>query len=164
MVDVSLLVLRATTGAIAIATAVLSLDRALAIRPHPEWALGAVICEGVGGLLMVVGLGGPIGPGVVAEVLVVVALVSSAPDGLWDASGRLGHFPALRAMSRLESGWSAVPTAISAAVLAVIGNRAWSLDGVVGFKMPKTAIAVWFAYLAVSALLVVFVRVLQASK
>ncbi len=164
MVDLGLLILRATTGAIGIATAVLSLERALAISPHREWALGAVICEGVGGVLMFVGLGGPIGPGILAEVLVVVAVVSSAPDRLWDVSGRLGYFPALRAMSQLGSSWIAIPTAISAAALTVIGSRAWSLDGALGFKMPNGGKVVWFAYLVVSAVLVVLVRLLQASK
>ncbi len=74
--DTALAMLRATAGAISIAIAVVNFPRAMLITPHREWALIAVMVLGLGGLLMVLGLGGPIAPGLVAETLLVSCLVS----------------------------------------------------------------------------------------
>jgi hypothetical protein len=134
------------------------------IRPHRNWALMAIICEAIGGLLILVGLGGPIGPGLVAEVLVVLAIVSSVPTGLWDASGRLGYFPALRAMSQLPQRWYSIPVAAVAAILAVVGNLEWSVDTALGLTIPGSVQVAWFAFLILSALAVIIVRVLQARS
>lgn len=157
----ALAIVRVTVGAISVVDAALSLDRATVIRPHRNWALGAIICEAIAGLLMLVGLGGPIGPGIVAGVLVVVAIVSSAPIGLWDASGRLGYFPALRAMSQLPQRWFSIPVAVAAAILAVVGNLEWSVDHALGLRFPGSVRVAWFAFLILSVLAVVIVRVLQ---
>ncbi|GAC1614997.1 MAG: hypothetical protein NVS9B1_24700 [Candidatus Dormibacteraceae bacterium] len=158
MTDCALPAVRAAIGAIALTTAVLNFKQAVLIRPHREWAFGALICQSVGGSLMLLGLAGPIGPGMVAEVTLVVAVVSSAPGGFWDISGRLGYFPALRAMSGLRSGRILFSAGVVAAAIAVIGNGAPSLDRALGLAVPGPAKAVWFAYLVVSALLVVLVR------
>ena len=162
--DIALAMLRATAGAISIAIAVVNFPQAMLITPHREWALVAVMVLGLGGLLMVLGLGGPIGPGLVAETLLVVVIVSSVAPGFWDVSGRLGYFPALRAMSNLTLGWIAIPEAVAAAIVAIIGNGTWSLDRVLDFSMPNSVRTVWFACVAVSGLLVPVVRALQAPK
>lgn len=120
------------------------------------------MCEAIGGLLTLVGIGGPIGPGIVAEVLVVVAIVSSAPIGLWDASGRLGYFPALRAMSQLPHRWISIPVAVAASILAVVGNLEWSVDHALALRIPGSVQVAWFAFQILSVLAVIIVRVLQS--
>lgn len=164
MSELALAIVRVAVGAISMIDAALSLDRAMAIRPHRNWALGAIICEAMGGLLMLVGIGGPIGPGIVAEVLVVVAIVSSAPIGLWDASGRLGYFPALRAMSQLPQRWISIPVAVAAAIFAVVGNLDWSVDHALGLRLPGSVQVAWFAFVILSVLAVTIVRVLQTRS
>ncbi|GAC1646422.1 MAG: hypothetical protein NVS9B11_18340 [Candidatus Dormibacteraceae bacterium] len=160
----ALAIVRVTVGAIVVANAAMSLRGAMAISPHREWALGAIICEAVGGLLMLVGIGGPIGPGIVAEVLVVVAIVSSAPIGLWDESGRLGYFPALRAMSQLPHIWILIPVAVTSAILAVGGNLEWSVDHALNLRIPRSVQVAWLAFLTLSVLAVISVRVLQSRS
>lgn len=160
----ALAIVRVTVGAFAVIDAVLSVDRAMVIHPHRNWALAAVICEAIGGLLTLVGIGGSIGPGIVAAVLVVVAIVSSAPIGMWNESGRLGYFPALRAMSQLPHSWISIPVAVAAAILAVVGNREWSVDHALGLRIPGSVQVAWFAYLIISVLAVFIVRVLQSRS
>jgi len=162
MSELALAIVRVTVGAMSMIDAALSLDRAMVIRPHRNWALAAIVCEAIAGLLMVVGIGGPIGPGIVAEVLVVVAIVSSAPIGLWEASGRLGYFPALRAMSQLPRRWISIPVAVAAAILAIVGNLEWSVDHALGLRLPGSVQVAWFAFLILSVLAVAIVRVLQS--
>jgi hypothetical protein len=159
--ELALAIIRVTVGAISVIDAALSLDRAMAIRPHRNWALGAIIGEAMGGFLMLLGIGGPIGPGIVAEVLIVVAIVSSAPIGVWDASGRLGYFPALRAMSQFPRRWISIPVAVAAAILAIVGNLEWSVDHALGLRLPGSVQVAWFAFLILSVLAVAIVRVLQ---
>ena len=113
---------------------------------------------------MLLGLGGPIGPGVVAEVLLVVAVVSSAPPGYWEVSGRLGYFPALRAMSQLARGPARFPIAAAATVIALLGNGTPSLDGILGIQLPNLVTTGWFAFLILSALLALIVRVYQGRN
>ena len=113
---------------------------------------------------MILGFGGAIGPGLVAEVLLAVGVVSTAPQGLWDVSGRLGYFPALRAMSALGTGGAAVAIAIAAVAVAIIGNGAPSLDDLFDLHVPDAVRNGWFGFLIVSAALVVVVRVVQTRE
>src|SRR5947208_8611632 len=53
----------------------------MGLRPGIFWAYVAALAEAGGGLLIVVGLGGPIGPGVVAADLVVVLVVAHWNQG-----------------------------------------------------------------------------------
>jgi len=45
--------------------------------------------------------------------------------------------------------------------MAVVGSGAFALDRTIGLEVPSSVRTDWFAFLAVSALLVVAVRVLQ---
>ena len=55
--------------------------QSIGLRPGSFWALVVVLAEAGGGLLMVLGLGGPIGPGLVAADLVVAAIVGHWSQG-----------------------------------------------------------------------------------
>lgn len=165
MISVSaLFALRVLAGGAGIAHAIVTLDIANGLSVNRAWALFALAAETIGGVLMLLGLAGPIGAGVVAEVLVVVAIVAMVPAGFWDASGRLGYFPALQAMSKLQPTWVQIPLAAVAAGVALLGNGAWSLDGALRFTVSDRVRMIWFGFLMVSTLLVVAVRVFQAPK
>ncbi len=60
--------------------------------PGLLWAYASILAEAGGGLLTVLGLGGPIGPGLLAGDLVVVTIVAHLPQGLLGGrrQGRVG--------------------------------------------------------------------------
>ena len=101
-VDFALLVLRVAVGIVIIGhgilkwgwlggggslTGVAGWFNGLGFRPGMFWALVASLAEAVGGALTVLGLGGPIGPSVVAADLVVVTVVAHLPKGFWAQKG-----------------------------------------------------------------------------
>src|SRR5205823_10265166 len=66
----------------------------MGLRPGMFWALVATAAEALGGLLMVIGLGGPLGPGIVAGDLIVVTIVAHVPQVFWAGGGKCGgEFP-----------------------------------------------------------------------
>src|SRR5258708_38581581 len=98
------------------------------------WASVAVRAEAGGGFLPILGLGGPIGPGIVAADLVVVTLVARLPKGFW------AH----------EGGWEfPVPVAAGAFAIALIGNGRWSLDALLGLTYSDQLTLAWLAIMAV---------------
>ena len=161
--DLAILVLRVTVGGLAIFLGLLRLSFGLGLRSGRFWALFTITVEALGGLLMVGGLGGPIGPGLVAEVLVVVVIVARVPPGFWDRAAQLGwEFPALRAMSTLSPGSWHMPIAAGALMIAILGNGAWSVDRAVGLMLPDAFRTALLAILGVCVVLVVAVRALVA--
>ncbi len=96
----------------------------LGLRPGLFWALVASAAEAGGGLLMVVGLGGPLGPGILAGDLVVVTLVAHTAPGFWASAGKVG--------------WEfLVPLAAAGFAIALQGNGAWSIDGLLGLTYSE---------------------------
>src|SRR5205809_2506754 len=89
--------------------------QSMGMRPGIFWAWVAIIAEVGGSALTVLGLGGPIGPGLLAGDLVVVTAVAHWPQGFWVGGGKAGwEFP--------------VGLAAGALAIALIGFGAWSLD------------------------------------
>ena len=164
--DVALLLLRVVIGGVVIPHGLLKLGwigkggsiagvagwfNSMGLRPGLFWAWVAALAEAGGGLLTVVGLGGPIGPGVMAADLVVVAVVAHWPQGFWAGGGKVGwEFP--------------VPLAASALAIALSGNGAWSLDRLLGLVYPDWLLPAWLALMAAGALLALGVRSTQAPK
>src|SRR5256712_7280222 len=164
--DVALLLLRVVIGGVVIAHGLLKLGwigkggsiagvagwfDSMGLRPGLFWAWVAALAEAGGGLLTVLGLGGPIGPGVMAADLVVVAVVAHWPQGFWAGGGKVGwEFP--------------VPLAASALAIALSGNGAWSLDRLLGLVYPDWLLPAWLALMAAGALLALGVRSTQAPK
>jgi putative oxidoreductase len=104
-----------------------------------------------GGLLTVLGLGGPIGPGLLAGDLVVVTIAAHWPQGFW-ASGVGG-----------KVGWEfQVPLLAGALAIAVAGNGAWSLDRLLGLVYPDWLLPAWLVLMAGGAVGALAVR-LDAS-
>lgn len=123
----------------------------IGLRPGPFWALTAVAAEAGGGLLTVLGLGGPIGPAIVAADLVVVTIVAHWSQGFWAGGGKVGwEFPAA-----LVAG---------AAGLALVGNGRWSLDALLGIGYPDWLLPAWAALMAIGVVLALGARAMFAPK
>jgi putative oxidoreductase len=123
----------------------------IGLRPGVFWALTAVAAEAGGGVLTVLGLGGPIGPGLIAADLVVVAIVAHWPQGFWAGGGKVGwEFP--------------VPLAAAGFALAILGPGAWSLDQFLGLTYPDWLLGAWLALMTVGALLALGARAMFAAR
>ena len=158
--DIGLLVLRVVVGGIVMQHGLLKLGwvgtggsiggvaawfNGIGLRPGLLWALIATAAEALGGLLMVLGLGGPLGPGVVAGDLLVVAIVAHAPQGFWAGGGKVGwEFP--------------VPLAAAGFAVALVGNGQWSLDGALGLTYAEGLRWLWLGIVAVGLVLALGIR------
>src|SRR5882762_4492203 len=103
--DVALLLLRVVIGGVVIPHGLLKFGlvgkggsiagvagwfNSMGLRPGLFWAYAAAGAEAGGGLLTVLGLGGPTGPGLLAGDLVVVTIVAHWPQGFWAGGGKVG--------------------------------------------------------------------------
>lgn len=165
-VDLALFVLRVAVGGVVMAHGLLKFGwvgsggsiggvagwfHSIGLRPGIFWALVAALAESVGGLLMILGLGGPIGPGVVAADLVVVTIVAHVAQGFWAGGGKVGwEFP--------------VPLAAGAFAVALIGNGNWSLDAPLGLTYPDWLLPAWAALMVVGVVLALLSRTIFAPK
>lgn len=109
----------------------------LGFRPGYVWATIVALAEAGGGLLTILGLGGPTGPTAIAANLAVAMLVVHWPKGFWITKGGIEFTLSLIA---------------AAAALAVIGNGRWSLDSVLGIAMPSWFGPAWGALMAAGLL------------
>lgn len=125
--------------------------QSIGLRPGIFWALVAVLAEAGGGVLMVLGLGGPIGPGLVAADLLVVTIVAHWPQGFWVMGGK--------------TGWEfTLPLSAAGLAVALIGNGAWSLDAALGLTYAEPLAAMWLGLMAVGAVLALVARAIFAPK
>ena len=161
--DIALLILRVVIGGVIIPHGLLKLGlvgkggsiagvagwfNSMGLRPGRFWAYVAALAEAGGGLLTVLGLGGPLGPGIVAADLVVVTVVAHWPQGFWAGGGKVGwEFP--------------LPIAAGALAIALIGNGAWSLDRLLGLGYPDWLLPAWLVLVAVGVLLALGIRSMQ---
>ena len=164
--DLALLVLRFVIGGVVMMHGLLKLGivgqggspagvagwfNSMGLRPGLFWAWVAIAAEAGGGLLTVLGLGGPIGPGLLAGDLVVVTLVAHWSQGFWAGGGKVGwEFP--------------VPLAAGALAIALAGNGAWSLDRMLGLTYPDWLLPAWLVLMAAGALLPHGIRSTQGPK
>jgi putative oxidoreductase len=152
-VDLALLVLRVAVGVVIMAHGLMKLGwfgkggtvagtagwfQSMGFRPGMFWAWVVVLAEVGGGLLMILGLGGPIGPSIVAADLVVVTVVAHLPKGFWAGDGGW-EFPA--------------PVAAGAFAVALIGNGRWSIDGLLGLSYSDQLVTAWGALMVVGVLI-----------
>lgn len=164
--DLALLVLRVVVGGIVMQHGLLKLGwvgqggsisgvagwfNSIGLRPGLFWAFVAIAAEALGGLLMALGLGGPLGPGIVAGDLVVVAIVAHVSQGFWAGGGKVGwEFP--------------VPLAAAGFAVALLGSGSWSADGVLGLAYSNELRWIWLAIVAVGVLLALGVKTVFPPK
>jgi putative oxidoreductase len=164
--DLALLVLRVVVGGVIMQHGLLKLGlvgqggslngvagwfNGMGLRPGMFWALVAVLAEAGGGLLMVLGLGGPIGAGIVAGDLLVVTWIAHVPQGFWAGNGKVGwEFP--------------LPLAAAAFAVALLGNGGWSLDAALGLTYSDTLRWTWLAIVAAGVVVALGAKAMLAPK
>jgi putative oxidoreductase len=164
--DIALFLLRVVIGGVVIPHGLLKLGvvgtggsipgvagwfNSMGLRPGLFWAYMAVLAEAGGGLLTVVGLGGPIGPGLLAADLAVVTVVAHWNQGFWAGGGKVGwEFP--------------LPLATGGLAIALAGNGSWSLDRLLGLSYPDWLLPAWLVLMGVGVLLALGLRSMQAPK
>lgn len=111
--------------------------------PPMFWAAVSVLAEFGGGLLIVAGLGGPIGPGLVFGDMIVVTIVAHWPNGFWVS----------------KNGWE-FPILLLAGSLAIalIGFGEWSLDAVLNLTYPDWLMPAWLVLGIVGAAVLLVIR------
>ena len=102
----------------------------LGFRPGRPFALAAALSEFVGGLLLVLGFLGPVGPALVISVMIVAALTVHRGHGVFAASNGI-EVPLLYATGALA--------------LALTGYGAYSLDALLGLTSLWTPAVSWVA-------------------
>jgi putative oxidoreductase len=123
----------------------------IGLKPGIFWAIVAVAAEAGGGVLMALGLGGPIGPGLVFADLLVVTIVAHWAQGFWVSGGKAGwEFP--------------LPLAAAGFAVALVGNGAFSLDAALGVSYPGSFAAMWLGVMFAGAVLALLARAIFAPK
>ena len=164
--DLALLVLRVVIGGVVMQHGLLKLGwvgkggsvtgvagwfNGMGLRPGMFWAIVATTAEALGGLLTVLGLGGPLGPGILAGDLIVVTVVAHWSQGFWAGGGKVGwEFPA--------------PLAAGAFAIALLGPGTWSLDGAFGLAYSDTLRWSWLAIVAIGTVAALAARAMFAPK
>lgn len=104
----------------------------LGFWPPMFWTFVSIAAEIGGGLLMIFGLGGPIGAGIVFGDLVIVTLVAHVPAGFWAGGGK-----------QLAGVEFPIPLTAGALAVALIGTGGWSLDAALGLTYPDWLLPGW---------------------
>ena len=173
-VDLGLLVLRVAVGGVVLAHGLIKVGWPIsmgmrgmaAVRgttgffgglgfwPPMFWALVSILAEIGGSLLMILGLGGPIGPGIVFGDMVIVTIVAHWPAGFWAGGGKQAagvEFP--------------IPITAGALAVALIGNGRWSLDAALNVTYASELIWIWLALMVAGDVVLLAIRaVRQASS
>jgi putative oxidoreductase len=102
----------------------------LGFRPGRAFALAAGLAEFGGGLLLALGLLGPVGPALVVSVMIVAALTVHRTHGLFAMTNGV-EVPLLYGAGALA--------------LALTGPGAWSLDALLGLESLSTPGIAWTA-------------------
>ncbi len=109
----------------------------LGFRPGPLFALAAGLGETAGGVLLVLGLGGPIGPAIVVMVMLVAIFSVHVSKGFLNQNG----------------GWELPVLYLAGALaLAFAGPGAYSLDRVFGIAVLSAESQVWYVLAAAAVL------------
>jgi putative oxidoreductase len=165
--DLALLILRVTVGGIVLAHGLLKIGwpmstgqrgvpavrgvagffAMLGLWPPTFWAIVAIVAEIGGSLLMILGLGGPIGPGLVFGDMLIVTIVAHWPAGFWAGGGKQ------------VAGWEfPLPLTVGALAVALIGNGGWSLDAALNLSYPDWLIPAWVLLMLAGDIVLLAIR------
>ena len=161
--DLGLLILRTFVGMVVIAHGLQTFGflgrygiggtagwlESIGFAPGRIWVWVVAIAEVGGGVLTILGLGGPIGPGLIAADLAVASIGFHGPNGFWNAN----------------NGWSWVSVIAAGALsIALIGFGAWSLDAALKLAYPEWLLPAWLAATALVAVIALVVQRSQAKE
>src|SRR5438034_4377975 len=104
----------------------------LGFWPPMFWAITSIIAELGGSVLTILGLGGPIGPGLVFGDMVIVTIVAHWPAGFWAGGGK-----------QTAGVEFTIPLVAGALAVALIGNGGWSLDSALRLTYPDWLTPAW---------------------
>jgi putative oxidoreductase len=121
----------------------------LGLKPGIFWAWIAILAEGLGGVLVALGLFGPFPAAAVAADLAVVTIVAHVPKGFWAGNGGW-EFPA--------------PLAAGALAIGLIGNGRYSLDSLLGLTYPDQLVGLWWIAMVVGVVLALILHATLAPK
>ena len=122
----------------------------LGFWPPLFWTFVSIAAEIGGGLLMIFGLGGPIGAGVVFGDLVIVTIVAHWPAGFWAGGGKQ--------MAGVEFP---IPLTAGALAVALIGHGGWSLDAALGLTYPIELTWGWLALMLAGDVALLVIRAVR---
>jgi putative oxidoreductase len=160
--DLGLLILRAFLGMVVIAHGLQKFGflggygiagtagwlESIGFAPGRLWVWVVAVAEVGGGTLTVLGLGGPIGPGLLFADLAVASIGFHGPNGFWNAN----------------NGWSWVSVIMASALaIALIGFGAWSLDAALNLTYPTWLLPAWLIAVSVVAVLALVVQRTRAK-
>ncbi len=119
----------------------LAMTTRLGFRPPWLWAAGVSLSETGGGLLVVLGLLGPVGPLAIAATMATAIRTSHWGKGAFNHGGGF-ELPLVYLLA--------------SASLVVSGPGAYSVDGRLGIDLPEPAFAIGATVVAVLGLLALF--------
>jgi putative oxidoreductase len=160
--DLGLLILRVVAGTVVLAHGLQKLGylggygfdgtagfiNTLAFRPSRPWTAAVVVAEVVGSALLILGLGGPIGPGIVAADLIVAIVVVHVPKGWWNANGGVEYVAVIAA---------------SALAVALTGAGAYSLDALFNLTYATWLVPAWLGLMAVGVIVALVSRMVTSE-
>ena len=149
--DLGLLILRVVAGSVVLAHGLQKLGylggygfdgtagfiNNLGFRPSQPWTAAVVVAEVVGSALLILGLGGPIGPGIVAADLLVAIVVVHVPKGWWNTNGGVEYVAVIAA---------------SALAVALIGAGAYSVDALLNLTYATWLVPAWLGLMAIGVI------------
>jgi putative oxidoreductase len=100
----------------------------IGVKPEPFWAAVVTAAEVGGGILILLGFLGPVGPWLIVADMIVAAITIHWPNGFWSTKGGI-EFP-------LSVGGGAV-------ALGLVGFGGWSVDAVIGLSVPDWLVQGW---------------------
>jgi putative oxidoreductase len=108
----------------------------LGFWPATFWAVVSFVAEFIGGILIVLGIGGPLGPGLVFGDTIVVTVVAHWPSGFWAA----------------KNGWEFPILLVAGSfALTLVGFGAWSLDNALNLTFADWLTPAWLVVSAIGA-------------
>jgi putative oxidoreductase len=160
--DLGLLILRVVAGTVVLAHGLQKLGylggygfdgtagfiNTLGFRPSRPWTAAVVGAEVVGSALLILGLGGPIGPGIVAADLIVAIVVVHVPKGWWNANGGVEYVAVIAA---------------SALAVALTGAGAYSLDALFNLTYATWLVPAWLGLMAVGVIVALVSRMVTSE-
>jgi putative oxidoreductase len=124
-------------GGPGLASAIDVMGSRLGFRPAWLWVTSLAATEVIGGLLMAIGLLGPVGPIAVAGTMLGATLFGNWPGGPWIANG----------------GYELTATNLAASLaVALVGVGGISVDAWLGLAVPPLASVVFGALVALGVL------------